>query len=112
LTEGLRERLYYAGPYMENSQVVVTMSNRGIRNLRGVRRRELAFRPGTAGELALVENTSFTNGLREAIPFETISEALTALQDGEVDAVIMDSWGAEYYVRTGDTAAFGGRLPR
>ena len=110
LTEGLRDRLYYIGPYMESGQVVVTMSDRRIQNLRGTRRRDLAFRPGTAGELALIENTGFANGLREAIPVETISDALRALQDGEVDAVIMDRWAADYFIRQGDVAAFGDRL--
>ena len=111
LTEGLRERMYYIGPYMANAQVVVTMSDRRIQNLRGTRRRDLAFRPGTAGELALIENVSFANALGEAVPFETLSNALRALQDGEVDAVIMDRWAANYYIRQGDMAAFGDRLP-
>ena len=112
LTEGLRERLRYTEAYMETSQVVVTMSDHRIRNLRNTRGRTLAFRSGTVSELALIENTSFANRLRERIPTDYLTLALHALEQGEVDAVLMDRWAADYFVRTGDIDAFGGRMPQ
>jgi len=111
LTESVRERLRYTEPYMETSQIVVTMSDHRIRNLRNTRGRSLAFRAGTVSELALIENTSFANRLGESIPTDNLFVALHALEQGEVDAVLMDRWAADYYVRTGDIAAFGGRTP-
>jgi len=111
LTENIRERLRYTAPYMETSQVVVTMSDHRIRNLRGTRGRTLAFRAGTISELALIENTSFANRLRENIPTDSLFVALHALEQGEVDAVLMDRWAADYFIRTGDIGAFGGRMP-
>jgi len=112
LTEGIRERLRYTAPYMETSQVVVTMSDHRIRNLRNTRGRVLAFRSGTVSELALLENTSFANRLGESVPTDSLFVALHALEQGEVDAVLMDRWAADYFVRTGDIGAFGGRVPR
>jgi len=111
LTESIRERLLYTAPYMESSQVVVTMSDRDIQRVRDTRNRYLAFRPSTMGELALIENANFGNRLRASIPAETLTAALGALERGEVDAVLMDRWAADYFVRTGDAGAFGGRTP-
>jgi len=111
LTESLRERLLYTEPYMESSQLVVTMSGRRIQTVRDTRNRYLAYRPGTMGELALIENASFGNRLRASIPAETLTAALAALEQGEVDAVLMDRWAADYFIRTGDVNAFGGRVP-
>lgn len=111
LTERLRERLACTEPYMQSSQVVVTMSDRGVRSVGNTRGRYLAFRPSTMGELALIENATFANRLRASIPAETLTAALMALERGEVDAVLMDRWAADYFVSTSDTAAFGGRAP-
>jgi len=112
LTESIRERLLYTEPYMESSQVVVTMSDRRIGRVRDTRGRYLAFRPSSMGELALIENTSFANRLRASIPAETLTAAIGALERGEIDAVLMDRWAADYFVRSGDAGAFGGRVPQ
>jgi len=109
LTELLQQRLYYIGPYMENRQVVVTMSHFGIRNLRGLRGRTLALLGDGAAELALEENITLRERLYELDWQENLFPALLALEAGQVDAVLMDEVAALYYIRTGDMEAFGGR---
>jgi len=111
LTEQVSERLYHTPPYMENRQVFVTMSDSGVRNLRGLRNGRLAFLSASGAEQALIENESFRNSLGELVPEELLYAALTALEAGDVDAVLMNEVAAAYYIRTRDTAAFGGRTP-
>ena len=110
LTESIQERLYHIGPYMENRQVVVTMSNAGIRNLRGLRGRTLALQGDGAGTLALEENDRLRERLGEIDWRECLFSALHALEAGYIDAVLMCEKAALYYLRTGDREAFGGRV--
>ena len=110
LTDNIRQRLYHTPAYMENPQVVVALSNARIRNLRGMRGRSLAYSSGTVAELALLHNSSFSGRLSAHEPYDTLTLALEALGYGEVDGVLMDLRAADYFVRTGDGMAFGGRL--
>ena len=104
------DRLYYTNPYMRNNQVFVTMSNSGIRNMRGVRGNVVAIRADSAAEWALAENESFRDRLREIEIYDSLCQALLALEQGYVDAVLMDEVAAIFYIRTGDIEAFGGRI--
>ncbi|MCL2563174.1 MAG: transporter substrate-binding domain-containing protein [Oscillospiraceae bacterium] len=110
LTDAVRSRLYYIGPYKENRQVVVTMSDSGIRNLRGLRGQTMAVRSGSAAEVALSEDITLQNRLGEIDQREVLYAALVDLEQGRIDAVMMDEAAAVYFIRTGDAAAFGGRL--
>jgi len=109
LTESIKTRLYYIGPYMENRQVVVTMSDSGIRTLRRLRGRTLALLDGSAAELALEEQAGLRDRLGEIDRRETLHTALLDLEQGHIDAVLMDELAALYYIRTADASAFGGR---
>ena len=112
LTDAIVGRLYYTAPYMESRQVLVTMSNSGVRNLRRMRGRTLGLLAGSAAELALEENTGFRDRLGTIDPRELLFSALIALEQGQVDAVLMDEAAALYFVVTRDGAAFGGRAYR
>ncbi|MCL2569151.1 MAG: transporter substrate-binding domain-containing protein [Oscillospiraceae bacterium] len=104
------DRLYYTNPYMRNNQVFVTMSNSGIRNMRGVRGNVVAIRSDSAAEWALAENESFRDRLHEIEIHDSLCQALLAFEQGYVDAVLMDEVAAIFYIRTGDTDAFGCRM--
>jgi len=109
LTDQIHERLYYTPPYMENRLVFMTMSDSGIRNLRGFRNMTLALLFASAAEQALAENEGFRNTLGEVRSEERLYELLADLEQGEVDAILLDEVAAVYYIRTRDRAAFGGR---
>jgi len=109
LTETLQARLYYTLPYMENRQVFVTMSDSGVRNLRRLRGGHVALLTGSAAEVALAENADLRNRFGTVESQDLLFSALIALEQGQVDAVLMDEVAAFYYIHTGDTAAFGGR---
>jgi len=109
LTEALQARLYYTLPYMENRQVLVTMSDSGLRSLRSLRGGHVAFLTGSAAEVALSEDAGLRNRFGTLDPRDLLFSALVSLEAGEVDAVLMDQVAAVFYVHTGDTAAFGGR---
>jgi len=109
LTDKITQRLDYTEPYMENPQMVVTMSTAGIRNHRGLRGGTLAVLAGSAAESALVENESVQAGLGEILLEDDLATALSDLMQGRIDGVLMDFVAAEFLIRTGDVDAFGGR---
>ncbi|MCL2367699.1 MAG: transporter substrate-binding domain-containing protein [Oscillospiraceae bacterium] len=108
LTDHMRARLYCTEPYMENRQVVVTMSNSGIRNHRGLRGGYISLTTGSAAEMALAENSGFRDSLGAITIREHQVNCLRFLERGHTDAVLMDEVSAVFYVRTGDINAFGG----
>ena len=105
----VQTRMYHTPPYMENRQVVLTMSNAGINSLGRTRDRTIALRAGSAAETALEQNSRFQGRLGDIVILETLADCLIELERGRVDAVLMDETAAFYYIRTGDAAAFGGR---
>ncbi|MCL2828840.1 MAG: transporter substrate-binding domain-containing protein [Oscillospiraceae bacterium] len=106
LTDHILERMEHTESYMENRQVLLTMSHSGITNLRGMRGGTLALRQGSAAELALERNTGFRDQLEDIFPQECLALGLDALRRGLVDAVLMYETAARYYIRTGDAAIF------
>jgi len=106
LTDHILERMEHTAPYMENRQVLLTMSQSGITTLRGMRNGTLALHQGSATEWALEENTSFRDSLGEVLSKECLALSLDALRQGQVDAVLMNETAAHYYIRTGDASIF------
>ena len=86
----------YVLPYMESRQVLVAMYDSGINTLRHLRGRTVALRLDSAAKQALEQNPDFRNRLSGIILHETIHQSLDMLEEGLIDAVIMDEVKANY----------------
>jgi len=106
LTDHILERMEHTESYMENRQVLLTMSDSGITTLRGMRGGRLALRQGSASELALEQNPGFRDHLEAIILHECLTVSLDFLRQGLVDAVLMYETSARYYIQTGDASVF------
>ena len=87
-------------PYLENSQVVVTLSTSGIKKLADLAGKTLAVQGGsTAGE-ALDSKADVKSSLKGGAAVEVKDNVLAMfdLKAGGSDAVLMDKVVAEYYV--------------
>ncbi|MEV8378960.1 transporter substrate-binding domain-containing protein [Kribbella sp. NPDC056861] len=88
ITAERRERMTMTAPYLDATQVLLVGSASPYRSLADLSGRSIGVEAGSTGEAFAVGAKRF--GL-EVIPFSTLTEQLTALRAGLVEAVINDN---------------------
>lgn len=92
------QNITYTNPYLEVGQVVVALvDEQGVQSYRDIQ-------PGMA--VGVAANSSGSDAARDVlnlsptdiVEFDTTTDALQALTDGQVSAVIIDSYTAEHFV--------------
>ncbi len=98
-----REGQYtWSTPYVDNSQVVITKSGSGIKELKDLSGRILAVQTDSSalaaleGEDATDENKALAESLKELQQVEDYNSAFMNLESGMVDAIAMDIGVAAY----------------
>jgi polar amino acid transport system substrate-binding protein len=87
---------------MKNEQVLVVKSDSGISSQADLKGKKLALQTGSSAEEALDSNAEFKASLGEV---NTMSDNMTCFMDltqGGVDAVLVDSIVAGWYITTGN----------
>lgn len=94
------EKLCMSTPYLENSQVVVTLSDSGIEKLADLAGKTLSIQGGSTAKIALDSKPDVKSSLKNgaAIEVDNNVTAMFDLKAGGSDAVLMDKVVAEYYV--------------
>lgn len=98
-----RENEYtWSTPYVDNSQVVITRSSSGIKELKDLSGKILAVQSDSSalaaleGENATDENKAIAESLKELQQVEDYNSAFMNLESGMVDAIAMDIGVAAY----------------
>ncbi len=91
------EELSYSEPFLQGSQVVVCLSETGIRNLADLSGQRIGARKSSCGLLALEESTAFRNSLASVSVYDSYDDAKTALDNKKISAVVMGYAAAQYY---------------
>ena len=89
-------------PYMQNAMILVVRADSGYAGKADLAGRKLGLQGGSTAEEALDEDVAFKDSLGEVVPFEYNAQALMDLEQGGLDAVLMDLVVAEYYIATMD----------
>lgn len=94
------EKLCMSAPYLENSQVVVTLSDSGIEKLADLAGKTLSIQGGSTAKIALDSKADVKSSLKggAAVEVDNNVTAMFDLKAGGSDAVLMDKVVAEYYV--------------
>lgn len=102
MTEERAEKVLFTTPYMANEQVLVTKKSSGIENFAGMSDKVLAAQSGSSGYHALSEKPEVLKDLitdKEAVQYETFTQALIDLKADRVDGVLIDRVYANYYLQ-------------
>lgn len=96
------ESMLISVPYMSNAMVLVVRADSGIETKADLEGRKLGLQKGSTADDALAEDRRFKASLGDdnIQYFSSNGDALQALQQGSLDAVLMDLVVAEHYINT------------
>jgi polar amino acid transport system substrate-binding protein len=98
ITQERKEVLDYSIPYLGNAQVLVIRADSGYQALTDLAGKVLGLQAGSSAVDALADSPEFAASLGEVAEFDDYMVALMDLQQGGVDAVLMDTVVANYYI--------------
>lgn len=102
MTEERAKKVLFTTPYMANEQVLVTKKSSGIEIFAGMAGKVLAAQSGSSGYHALSEKPAVLKDLikdKDAVQYETFTQALIDLKADRVDGVLIDRVYANYYLQ-------------
>ena len=100
ITESRKEKVAFSNPYLDNSQIIVTMSDSNIIKKSDMDGKIVAVQKESSAYDAVIKDTQFVNSLgEEIIQFDTNNEAFMDLEAKRVDAIVVDEVLARYYMK-------------
>ncbi|MDR1570287.1 MAG: amino acid ABC transporter substrate-binding protein, partial [Oscillospiraceae bacterium] len=98
ITDARKETINYSIPYLGNAQVLVIRADSGYTGLPDLAGKPLGLQAGSSAVDALDNSPEFKATLGEVAEFNDYMVALMDLEQGGVDAVLMDTVVANYYI--------------
>lgn len=98
ITPERQENMSLSLPYLKNEQVLVVRAGSGYKTLADLAGKNLGLQAGSSADDALTAAADFKATLKAVMPYEDNTVALLDLGNGGVDAVLVDSVVAEYYI--------------
>nr|WP_122012060.1 amino acid ABC transporter substrate-binding protein [Maliibacterium massiliense] len=98
LTDERKENLLCSEPYMFNKQIIVVNADSDIKAKADLAGKTVALQDGSSAEEALEKDTALKDSLKGTVGFSDNVKALLDLSNGQVDAVLVDSVVANYYI--------------
>ncbi len=102
ITDERLEAMTFTEPYMKNRQVIVIMADASTASLADLEGKKLGYQAGSSAEAALDGAEDFKAGLAEVITFDDNMKLLMDLEQGGLDAVLMDEIVARYNIEAND----------
>lgn len=108
---GREDKYTWSEPYVDNSQVVVVAAESGIEAKADLAGRTVAVQEDSSALAVLnneekEENIALRDSFAQLIEYADYNTAFTDLEQGEVDAVIMDIGVAQYQISGREEGAF------
>ncbi|MBQ0050835.1 MAG: amino acid ABC transporter substrate-binding protein [Treponema sp.] len=102
MTEERVQAMSFSKAYLNNDQVLVVRKDSGINSLADAAGKIVGIQAGSSAEEAVNDNKDFAASLKELKTYADNLVALTDLEVGGIDAVVMDSVVANYSIKTGN----------
>lgn len=100
ITDERKEKVSFSTPYLNNRQVIITLSNSDINNKADLNGKIVGAQSQSSAVDAIEKDgdikSTFKDG--EIVTFDTNNEALMDLEAGRLDAVVADEILAKYYI--------------
>lgn len=101
ITEERAEKVNFTQAYLENKQIIITLSGSDIENKEDLKDKNVAAQNGSTAVDAIMNYpdlvAEFAGG--EPVLFDTNNEAFMDLEAGRSDAVVADEVLAKYYIK-------------
>lgn len=104
ISEERAKAVLFSLPYMKNEQVLVVKKDSAFEKMEDLFGKQIGLQMGSSAADALATATEFKNSLRAAVEFNDNMIAMMDLDKGAIDAVLMDTIVADYYITMKDGA--------
>ncbi len=104
VNEEREKNMTLSKPYMDNNMVLVVRADSNIKTLADMKDKKLALQAGSTALDALNSKAEFKASLKEVAQLDDNLQALLNLDTKSVDAVLMDSIFANYYIAKNNKA--------
>lgn len=98
---GREDKYTFSKPYMQNRQVLVVKKDSDVKSLADLKGKTIELQQGSTAENALNDNSDFKDSLGTVTMVPENMTALTDLEQGACDAVLMDEVVARYNIAQG-----------
>ncbi|HEY3375336.1 MAG TPA: basic amino acid ABC transporter substrate-binding protein [Candidatus Aquicultor sp.] len=96
ITADRKKEVLFSDPYIDSNQSIATKKDAGIKDIAGLKGKTVGVQTGTTGEAWSKENVK---NAKEIKSYDTALDAFTALQAGQIQAVINDLPVSAYIVK-------------
>lgn len=97
ITEPRRLEMLFSDAYIANRQIVMTKANNTINTIAQLSGKKVGVQLGSASETVVKANAIFPS-LNQLVTFDTFNLALTDLNAGTIDAVVLDEIYGRYVI--------------
>src|ERR671921_1511985 len=101
ITKAREEKIDFSDPYFNADQSLMVQSGSPIKTVDDIGDGTVGVQLGTTGELKAKEFEQQGKITGEVRTFDTITEAFSALENGQIDAVVNDFPVSAYFAKTG-----------
>lgn len=97
ITEARKKEIIFSNPYMNNSQIIVSLSGSPLNKKEDLAGKIIGLQLGSSSVNAVSED-ALSKELKDIKKYDTNVEALMDLEAGRVEAVVLDEIVARYYI--------------
>lgn len=101
ISDERREKVAFTKPYLENSQIIITLADSDIEKREDLKGKNVAAQSGSTAVDAIMNYPELVAEFNGGEPtlFETNDQAFMDLEAGRSDAVVADEVLARYYIK-------------
>lgn len=104
ITSERQEKVLFSDPYMENSQIIIVLSESGIKTKDELFGKTVSVQKNSSAYEAVMKDEGFVNSLKDQtiIQYDTNIDCFNDLVAKRSDAIVVDEVLARYYIRQQD----------
>lgn len=98
ITDKRKEQIAFSSVYLQNKQIIVVKNDSTIKGKKDLSGKVVGIQLGSSSETALTADKETSSALKDTRKYSNNTEALMDLNQGRVDAVIVDEVVGRYYI--------------
>lgn len=99
ITPERQEKVSFSQPYLENSQIIVTMADSDIESKKDLAGKNVCVQAESSALDAMNKEADLVASFADVVEFSTNNEAFNDLEAGRSDALVVDEVLARYYMK-------------